>query len=96
MFYAKFGWNWSSRSGEEFKNMKCCQTDKEIQDGWQVIRKAHLIQLKWEKKIDCITRHPIPTPECKQNSETRKIIFAHFTDSLKLQTIYASQVTGIM
>ena len=51
MFYAKFGWNLSSRSGEEFENMKCFKTDRKTRDGWQVIRKAHLsFQLKWAKR----------------------------------------------
>ena len=52
---AKFGWNWPSGSGEEDKNVKSLQTDRQTDrqtdDGRQVIRKAHLsFQLRWAKK----------------------------------------------
>lgn len=39
MLCAKFGWIWSSGSGEEVENVKRLQTD----DGQKVIRKAHLL-----------------------------------------------------
>ena len=53
---AKFGWNWSSGSGEEDENVKSLQTygqtNGQTDDGWQVIRKAHLsFQLRWAKNI---------------------------------------------
>ena len=50
------GWNWSCGSGEEDENMKSLQTDgqtdKQTDDGRQVIRKAHLsFQLRWAKNV---------------------------------------------
>ena len=53
MLCAKFGWNWPSSSGEENENVKSLQTDRQtIDDGRQVIRKAHLsFQLRWAKKF---------------------------------------------
>ena len=55
MLCAKFGWNWPSGSGEEDENVKSLQTnrrtDRQTDDGRQVIRKAHLsFQLRWSKK----------------------------------------------
>ena len=56
---AMFGWNWPSGSGEKDENVKSLQTDGrtdrqadiQIDDGRQVIRKAHLsFQLRWTKK----------------------------------------------
>ena len=50
MLCAKFGWNWPSGSGEEVENRKSLQTDRQTDDGRQVIRKAHLsFQLRWAK-----------------------------------------------
>ena len=56
MFCAKFDWNWPSGSGEEDENVKCLQTDRQIDgqtdDGKKVIRKAHLsFQLRWAKNL---------------------------------------------
>ena len=42
MLCAKFGWNFPSGSWEEDENMKSLQTDRQTDDGQQVIRKAHL------------------------------------------------------
>ena len=45
---AKFGWNWPYSSWEEVENRKSLQTDRQTDDGWKVIRKAHLsFQLRW-------------------------------------------------
>ena len=45
--WIKFGWHWTSGSGEDVKNVKSLQTDKEV----QAIKKAHLcFQLRWAKK----------------------------------------------
>ena len=45
MLCAKFGWNWPNGSGEEVKNVKSLQTDKQTDgqtdDRQQAIRKAH-------------------------------------------------------
>ena len=52
---AKFGWDWSSGSGEKTKMWKVYrqtegQMDGQTDDGRQVIRKAHLIlRLRWAK-----------------------------------------------
>ena len=40
MHCAKFGWNWRSGSGEEIVNVKSLQTNRQTDDGRQVIRKA--------------------------------------------------------
>jgi hypothetical protein len=59
MICAKFGWNWSSGSGEEVENVKSLQTDRrtdrrtdrQTDDGQTAIRIAHLsFQLRWVKK----------------------------------------------
>ena len=51
MLFAKFGWNWPSGSGEEDENVKSLQTDRQTDDGRQVIRKTHLsFQLRWANK----------------------------------------------
>ena len=56
MLCAKFGWNWPSGSGEEDENVKCLQTDRQTDDGRQVIRKAHLsFQLRWANKTYAYT-----------------------------------------
>ena len=51
MLCAKFGWNWPSSSGVKDENVKSLQMDRQtIDDGRQVIRKAHLsFQLRWAK-----------------------------------------------
>ena len=54
MLCAKFGWNWPSSSGEEDENVKSLQTDRQTDDGRQVIRKAHVsFQLRWAKICVC-------------------------------------------
>ena len=56
MLCAKFGWNWPRGSGEEDENAKNLQTDgrtdRQTDDGQQVIRTAHLsFQLRWAKNV---------------------------------------------
>ena len=59
MHCAKFGWNWPRGSGEEDENVKSLQTDgrtdRQTDDGRQVIKKAHSsFQLRWAKNQMCV------------------------------------------
>ena len=64
---AKFGWNCPSSSGEEDEHVKSLQTDgrtdRHTDDGWQVIRKAHLsFQFRWAKKAEARTQSHVRNP----------------------------------
>ena len=51
MICAKFDWNWSNVSEEEDENVKSLQTDRQMDNKQQVIRKTNLsFQLRWATK----------------------------------------------
>ena len=79
MLCAKFGWNWPSGSGEEDENGKNFRqtdgrTDKQTDDGQQVIRKAHLsFQLIWAKKKESILIFPSQYDYIKSYPEINEV-----------------------
>ena len=58
MLCTKFGLNCPCGSGEEDANVKSLQTDRQTDDGRQVIRKAHWsFQLSWYPRTGLVTRN---------------------------------------
>ena len=96
IFCAKFGWNWPSGFGEEDENVKRLKTmgrckDRQTDDGWQVIRKAHLSShLRWVKISNLILIAYMFVSICKKKKREGELTTHPFQPSPVLKPMQST------